>query len=296
MNSLPSEYLRSLKRPDVEEWADLFLFRPLAFLLVKSILWTPLTPNMLSLFSLVLGIAASVLFGQGRAAAATAGAAVLFVSIVVDCADGQLARLKRNGTRLGRFIDGSADYVVGLAVYTGLLVGFAGPSTRPGRTSVLILAAGASHLLHSIVFDYYRNRYLAYAHGVASSQEEDVRSFRDEYESLRDKPGQGARRTLIRMYLGYTAFQTRLSRDPHRLGPIPPAEFLRANKLVLRMWTFMGSSTQGFLLVAAMAAGRLDLYFWMMIVVLNAGMFGLFVWQARIDWRFQTSRPSDVSE
>ena len=39
---------------------------------------------------------------------------------VFDCADGQLARLKKNGTRVGRIIDGLIDYVTAVATFTGI--------------------------------------------------------------------------------------------------------------------------------------------------------------------------------
>jgi phosphatidylglycerophosphate synthase len=286
MKALSREYIRSLKRPDVEEWADLFLFRPLAFLLVKAIYRTNVTPNQLSVFSVMLGVAAGILIGTGGPATAVPGAALLFLSIVVDCADGQLARLKNNGTPLGRLVDGAIDYV-GIAVYLGLGFGFAAVSSRPIRWWVLILAAAGANILHSIVFDYYRNRYLAYVHGVSSALTDTIREFRAEYKRLARKPGQGVRRRFIRLYLGYTAFQRKLSRDPMTLGPVDAELFRRENKLAMRLWTFLGSSTQGILLIAAISLDRLDLYLWMMIVVLNIGMVALFLGQAGVDRRLK---------
>ena len=287
MKTLSREYISSLKRPDVEEWADLFLFRPLAFLLVKAIFRTNITPNQLSVFSMMLGVAAGIIFGTGGPVTAGFGAALLFLSIVVDCADGQLARLKNNGTPLGRLVDGAIDYVVGIAVYLGLGFGFAAVSPRPIHWWILVLAAAASNILHSIVFDYYRNRYLAYVHGVSSALTDTIREFRAEYKRLARKPGQGVRRRFIRLYLGYTAFQLKLSRDPMTMGPVEAEVFRRANSLAMRLWTFLGSSTQGILLIAAISLNRLDLYLGMMIVVLNIGMVALFLGQAGVDRRLK---------
>lgn len=295
MKTLSREYISSLKRPDVEEWADLFLFRPLAFLLVKALFRTKVTPNQLSVFSMTLGVAAGIIFGTGGPARAGLGAALLFFSIVVDCADGQLARLKKNGTPLGRLVDGAIDYVVGVAVYLGLGFGFAVVSSRPLHWWVLILAAAASNIIHSVVFDYYRNRYLAYVHGVSSALTDTIREFRAEYKRLVRMPGQGLRRRFIRLYLGYTAFQLKLSRDPMTMGPVEPEVFRRENSLAMRLWTFLGSSTQGIMLIAAISLGRLDLYLWMMIVVLNIGMVALFLGQAGVDRRLKKIGPRGLS-
>ncbi len=43
---------------------------------------------------------------------------------IIDCSDGQLARLKKNGTHTGRIIDGSADYITAAFVFIGLGIGF----------------------------------------------------------------------------------------------------------------------------------------------------------------------------
>jgi len=279
------EYFRSLKRPDVEEWADLFIFRPLAFLLVKAIYRLSFTPNQLSVFSMILGMAGGFLFATRGWGSAAAGAVLLFLAVVVDCADGQLARLKKNGTHMGRVVDGSIDYVVGLSVYLGLGFGFMGVGPNPLRGWLIVAAAAVSNIVHSIIFDYYRNRYLAYVHGASSAQIDDRNTFRREYVLLKRQGVQKLRRGFIRMYLGYTAFQMKISRDPMTLGPVAADLFFKANRLPMRFWTFLGSSTQAILLIAALAAHRLDLYFWVMIVVLNGAMVALFLMQAAVDLR-----------
>jgi len=286
-NSLLLEYLLSLKRPDVEELADLYLFRPLAFLLVKAIYRTSLTPNQLSGISMLLGIMAGTSLAAAGPAGVWAGAALLFLAVVVDCADGQLARLKKSGTHMGRVVDGAVDYVVGLAVYLGLGLGVL-PVALPGLKGWLILAAaGASNMIHSAIFDYYRIRYLAYVHGVRSAQVEDRSAFRREYVELGRRGGQKLRRRFIRLYLGYTAFQLKISRDPATLVSIEPEAFRKANRFTMRLWSFLGSSTQAVLLIVMLVLGRLDLYFWAMIVALNAVMVALFLAQSALDLRLK---------
>jgi hypothetical protein len=295
-NGLFLEYLLSLKRPDVEELADLYLFRPLAFLLVKAIYRTPLTPNHLSVISMSLGIGSGLVLSIAGPAGAWAGAVLLFFAVVVDCSDGQLARLKHNGTHMGRVVDGVVDYVVGLAVYLGLGLGFL-PVVLPGLKGWLILAAaGASNMIHSAFFDYYRIRYLAYIQGLRSAQIDDRNAFRREYVELGRRGGQELKRKFIRIYLGYTAFQMKISRDPMTMGPIEPETFRKANRFTMRLWTFLGSSTQAVLLIVMLALGRLDLYFWAMIVVLNAGMIALFLAQSALDFRVKSAAAAAASK
>ena len=286
------EYMHSLKRPDVEELADLYIFRPLAFILVKAVYRTSLTPNQLSAVSMALGVASGAVFAVFGPSGVWAGAALLFLAVVVDCADGQMARLKHNGTQMGRVVDGAVDYVVGFATYLGLGLGFL-PVVLPGWKGWLILAAaGAGNMIHSAIFDYYRIRYMAYVHGIRSAQLDDRNAFRREYVELGRRGGQELRRRFIRMYLAYTAFQLKMTRDPMAMGPIDPDTFRKANRVIMRFWTFLGSSTQAILLIIALLLGRLDGYFWAMIGVLNLIMIGLFAAQSVLDVRLKSAGPA----
>ena len=80
--SLLAEYKASLKNITIEEYVDLVLFRPLAFLFVKSIYWTNITPNQITCLSMITGIGA----GDGTSAADRQREAV---------ADGERTRARR---------------------------------------------------------------------------------------------------------------------------------------------------------------------------------------------------------
>ncbi len=63
--SIIQEYKRGLKAVAVEEVLDLVFYRPLAFLLVKLIYRTSITPNELTLASMALGICGGVSYAFG---------------------------------------------------------------------------------------------------------------------------------------------------------------------------------------------------------------------------------------
>jgi hypothetical protein len=286
MNALLAEFRRSLKRPECEEWADLYIYRPFGFLLVKTIYRTNITPNQLSLVSMVLGVLAGACLGWGGEHRLVAAAVLLFVSIVVDCSDGQLARLKHNGTPLGRLIDGLADYVVGLAVYLGLGFGFRAGTSHAFVWWALVAAAAASNGFHSIVFDYYRNRYLEAINGSTTSGSDEVNAFREELAALPKRTGTALRRLFLRTYIRYSLLQRRLTPSRARVLTAEAgrmAEYQKGSRRALRMWSFLGSSTQGTILIVSALAGRLDFYFWGMVVVRNALAATMFVVQRRLD-------------
>ena len=60
-----TDYKSSIKMVAVEEYFDLYFYRPLAFVLVKLIYPTNITPNQLTLAAIGLGIIAGFQYAQG---------------------------------------------------------------------------------------------------------------------------------------------------------------------------------------------------------------------------------------
>jgi hypothetical protein len=287
--SVLAGYIKSLKRLEVEELPDLYFFRPLAFLLVKGIYRTNITPNQITMVSLLVGILAGVSFGFGHRSTILLGGLLYGFSIVFDCADGQLARLKKNGTRLGRILDGLIDYIVAVAVYLGIGIGFAPASDHPVLWWVLLAATGASHIFHSMSIDHYRVRFLDRVEGSSASVEEaDYQAFKAELDSLNAGHGHVLRKTVIGLYLRYLNIQKRMTSRAagavrgKRAGA---AAFYARNKMAMRGWTLLGPSMGGLLVIAAALLGRFDLYFWGRIVVMNLWAAVMYIVQFRIDHR-----------
>ena len=57
---LVEEYKRSLKMPEAEEVFDLIFYRPLAFVFVKLVYRSPVTPNQVTLLSMIAGLIAAI--------------------------------------------------------------------------------------------------------------------------------------------------------------------------------------------------------------------------------------------
>jgi len=286
--SLLEEYRRSLKAVDVEEAVDLAVYRPLGFLLVKAVYKTSVTPNQISLFSILIGLLAGLGYGLGRRSTVVAGAVLLAFSIVLDCADGQLARLKKNGTRFGRLLDGLVDYSVNLSVCLGLAVGLA-PETHRWRWALLLLATVATYIVHSAVLDYYRGRFIEAVLGTESEGEDEVyRSVREELAAVRETRGRMFRKAFLKLYLRYCELQKRLAfrrrEEPFRSG-VEAEEYRKRNKAVMRGWTFLGGSTANTWFIAMSLAGRIDLFFWGIIVAANVWAVLMYLLQAWIDRR-----------
>ena len=118
---------------------DRFFNRPVGRLLSKVLIHTPVSPNQVSLASILIGVASAPAFAAGNF---VAGALLLQVSAIVDCVDGDLARALFKQSPLGKWLDIGGDQVVHFSVFAAIGMGVA--RTNP---SVPALVLGASAAL-----------------------------------------------------------------------------------------------------------------------------------------------------
>lgn len=82
-----------------------------AFVIVLIRLRVPVSPNQLTAFSLLLGIGAAVAFAMGQYSYLVLGVVLLNISFLLDCADGQLARIKGIQSQFGAWYDYHGDKI-----------------------------------------------------------------------------------------------------------------------------------------------------------------------------------------
>lgn len=115
--TVPALRERTYKHADA--WWTVFLVDPIAIRVVWAILrlWPRANPNVVTLSSLLFGLAAAVAFGQGRF---VAGAILYQVSFLGDCVDGKVARWRGVASGRGAFYDGLTNTAVYVAALLGL--------------------------------------------------------------------------------------------------------------------------------------------------------------------------------
>ncbi|MCL6627371.1 MAG: CDP-alcohol phosphatidyltransferase family protein [Alicyclobacillus shizuokensis] len=86
--------------------------------------WPRITPNTLTLASLAVCLAGCLGLTAGRPDQFFTGLALVQASYVMDCADGQLARLRRQFSPIGGWLDQVADRTKEFAIYLGLVDGW----------------------------------------------------------------------------------------------------------------------------------------------------------------------------
>ena len=151
-----------------------YLYRPVSMPLTKLLVWTPVTPNVISYF-----VAALVAFGCWMTAhrdieLALLGTVLVLVASYIDCCDGEVARVKLLQSRFGAWIDtivdelSSVGYMVALGWHCHLNFGpkyFGSIGFDPwlAATAISIVT-----FVGSIYFVYYN---IIVAVGSANSQD-----------------------------------------------------------------------------------------------------------------------------
>ena len=274
------EFKQSLKNPWAEELIDLALFRPLAFLLVKILAPLPITPNQISFAAMLCGIAGGCAFAGGSPRFFIIGGLLYGFSTILDCCDGMIARLKKTGTLTGRIVDGLVDYVTSASVYIGLGIGlskarFVGALSLPFNPWLLVLLACASHAIHAILSDKYRNGFLSQMKPTPLQDETEQAQFGRELERLKNGADHGFDRALIRIYLWYLRLQTGKARE--KTISVQSARDPRFSAIKTLLWNIIGPSTHITFLIAAAFLFNPMVYFIFVIGFCNIWSAGLFM-------------------
>jgi len=85
--------------------------------IVKLLLHTSISPNQITLLSIVIGIISSIMFAVAVPAYFLAGALILELYYIIDAVDGQLARYKKLSSMTGGYFDYVSNYIVHPCVF-----------------------------------------------------------------------------------------------------------------------------------------------------------------------------------
>src|ERR1700730_6322809 len=271
------------KAREVEETFDVWFYRPLGYQIARAAWRLGLTPNAVTAMGGLLGILAGHFFLYRGWVPSVWGIALLVASETFDSADGQLARLSGQYSKLGRILDGLSSNLVFASIYLHLAIRIAGELGT--LTAIgLILVAAVSHSMQSSVADYYRNAFL-YLGGVGRAELDEASLVEADYRALcwlRDL----GHKLVLRLYLNYTREQEMLTRSFRALRREVAASYPEArpawlaeayremNRPLLKYYNILTTNTRTFVLGVAVCAYWPLLYLGFEIVFLNA----LLVW------------------
>jgi hypothetical protein len=131
MLSAAADIYRRTRKPNDIVW-NRWVARPLAAVLVVPLARTSITPNQVTFATLPVFLAGAALLAILPSwGALVAGAAVIELSYVLDCADGQLARLKGTSSPVGAHLDFLMDELKAFALVAAISIRLWLPARDP---------------------------------------------------------------------------------------------------------------------------------------------------------------------
>lgn len=267
----------SLKSVETENVIDLYFYRPLGYGLAYMLRNTRVSPNMVTILSIFVGSSAAYFFYFNQWLYNLTGIALLVAANILDCVDGQLARLTGKKSDIGRILDG----IAGDIWFTLIYVSFALQLKQLYGTGWFFLPAvlsGLSHLVQANVTDYYKTVHLYFV------SKEKGREFHNtkQVKARQKTQKRGLYRFFYMLYEAYTGLQEWLTPSLQRLmqrlhqiygDDIPEAirqDFRRGScrlmKRYIDLLTFNGRMV---VLFAVVLSGQEWIYFIYEGIVLN---------------------------
>ncbi len=101
---------------------DRYIIRKISGFITGCLIKTPITPNQVTIISLVLGIISGILFSCGEHAYTLMAGVAYFLSTIFDQCDGEVARAKQMSSEFGMVFDIIIDSIVNAIIVIGITI------------------------------------------------------------------------------------------------------------------------------------------------------------------------------
>lgn len=283
---LKEQYRKSLKSMDTEEGIDLAFYRPVGFAWAYLFRKLGISPNVVTVASIFLGIGAGICFYYNSLYINLIGMLLLIWANSYDSADGQLARMTGQYSALGRILDGLSGDIWFFTIYLAICLreNTFSPffASHPWLIWVIASVTGVCHAKQAAMADYYRQFHLFFIKGKEGSELDRSSELRAAWDATPWK-GNVWRKLTGWFYANYTANQEVMTPAMQRLratiaerwpsGDIPPAftaEFRKMSLPLMKYTNILSFNWRTIALFASLLAGQPWLYFMFELVVLNA--------------------------
>lgn len=283
MNQSPTLIQRvraTMKSEETEGKFELYVTRLPGYLWARFFYHLNVHPITVTLLSLVIGIAAGYFLGATEWRMNLIGIGLLVWANWYDCADGQLARMTKKQTMIGRILDGFAGDAWFFSIYFFICWNL----TPTWGVWIWLLAAWSGFRCHArqcSLADYYRNIHLYFLSRGSRGELDHTTQLRAEMQSLRWASRDWFHKLYLYFYTSYTAgqeqmtpaFQALRRRLSGRLAEAPQGavdRFLAASRPLMKYCNILTFDTRVGVLFVAVLAGVPWVFFVFECVVLEA--------------------------
>ena len=178
-----SEFKSTLKSSDTEEHIDIYFYRPIGYQWARFFRMLHVTPNVVTILSIFLGVGAGICFGFNDLRINIVGILLLIWANMYDSCDGQLARLTNQKSALGRILDGAAGDFWFISIYVAICIRLM-PEWGVWIWVLCVVSGFGCHSRQCRLADYYRQIHLYFLLGKKGSELDDSESQRTIYDSM----------------------------------------------------------------------------------------------------------------
>ena len=276
MNELEQkeEYLQSLKSLETENYIDRIFYRPLGYWIACHLRGTGITPNVVTIISIIVGMTGAALFyfiePWWMVLLAILG---MVLANILDCVDGQLARLTGITSKWGRILDGAAGDLWFITLYTALSLRMY-HATGEWYWFLIAFLSLLCHLSQASLTDLYKTFHLAH---ISEEKGKEFETYAMIQKRLKQqKPGFS--KLTLRVYAFYTGIQAfytpELQKlvDQEEIADLTPEDrkaFRLGSRIVMKLvdlMTFNGRTIPLFILALM---GQVWCYFLYEIIFLS---------------------------
>jgi phosphatidylglycerophosphate synthase len=233
----------TLKSAETEDWLDLHVIRPFCYYLAVFFNKFDIHPNTVTIWSMIVGAASAIFFGCGSLyysgwwglSMNIIAIVLLMIADILDCTDGQLARLSEKKSRLGRILDGVAGFAWFIPIYHLLVyrfylhhdIEFSLLGIEDTQQNVII-ATVIAYILGVIsgvmglagqqrLADYYIHVHLFFLKGEKGAELDNSKRQQEIYDQMTPETHSWAERYFQKSYIDYTKKQEKVTPQFQRL-------------------------------------------------------------------------------
>ena len=288
------DFLSSLKSMEIENFLDRVFYRPIGYRIAVLLRGTGVTPNVITIISIFFGVGAGLLFYPTDIWMNVIGILLLIIANILDCVDGQLARLTGIKSVVGRVLDGVAGDLWFVSIYICLALRIT-PELGSGLAWTLAALAGASNLIQANITDYYKTLHLYFISLKKGAEFETVEKVRAKHQSMK----YGINKSMYLLYSYYTILQTKVTPQLQKLlvrlkakygEDFPEDVRTRLRKKNLEVLPFVNITTfngRSVVMIISLLIGMPWIYLAYEVVVLNIIIFYAIIKHENICKKFE---------
>ena len=276
MSELDKEYEASLKSIETENKLDRIFSRPIGFRIARMLRGTGVTPNMITVRSIFVGAAVGLFYYPDNLVYNICGILLLICANILDCVDGQLARLTGIKSEIGRILDGFAGDIW----FTCIYVSFALRLGNEYGTNCFFIAAvlsGLSHLVQANITDYYKTLHLYFISKEKGAEFQSLEQVRARHKEMK----YGINKFFYFLYRGYTLLQVKATPSLQKMhqnlhakygDDFPEAvrtDYRKQSRELMRLIDLLTFNGRTIVMFIVVLLGQVWCYFVYEIVVLN---------------------------